>query len=88
MSQALLAWFRQRWQLDVVFLETEKQYKSDLGNVVIDVIIHSENETFFIEPYYSNPISDEKKKKLIKIKRVKTFGFNPCAYRITIRCFD
>lgn len=56
-------------------IETEKQYKSDLGNVVIDVIIHSENETFFIEPYYSNPISDEKKKKLIKVG-IQTLSIN------------
>lgn len=48
-------------------IETEKQYESDLGNVVIDVILHSEDEIFFIEPHYSNPISDEKKKKLLKI---------------------
>ncbi len=28
MSQALAAWIRQRWQIDVAYLKTEKQYKN------------------------------------------------------------
>ena len=48
-------------------IETEKQYKTDLGNIVVDIIAYSENEKIFIEPYYSNPINSEKKKKLLKI---------------------
>lgn len=55
--------------------EIEKQFKTDIGNIVVDIITYSENERMFIEPFYSNPINKEKKEKLSKIG-IQTLSIN------------
>ena len=56
-------------------IEIEKVFKTDLGNICVDIISYSENETIFIEPFYSNQITTEKKKKLSKL-RVQTLSID------------
>ncbi|WP_146190725.1 competence protein CoiA family protein [Polaribacter aquimarinus] len=53
--------------LQIDKIETEKEYKTDLGNVLIDIVTLSHNEKVFIEPFFSNPINQEKKNKLSEI---------------------
>lgn len=50
-------------------IETEKDYKTNLGDVRIDIVATVQDEEFFIEPFFSNPIDDKKKEKLGLIQK-------------------
>lgn len=73
-------------KLLIVKCETEKGFTTEIGNIVVDVIIMSQNEAFFIEPFFTNQIDDEKKEKLALIniptlsldllKFIKSYGQN------------
>jgi hypothetical protein len=45
-------------------VEIEKTYKTKLGDVRIDIVLTINNKPIFIEPYFSNPINEEKLQKL------------------------
>lgn len=49
-------------------IETEKEYKTSLGNVRIDIVTTINNQELFIEPFFSNQIDDLKKGKLTLLK--------------------
>lgn len=44
--------------------ETEKEYKTSLGNVRIDIVTTINNQELFIEPFFANKIDDLKRRKL------------------------
>jgi len=50
-------------------IETEKEYNTELGKVRIDIIATVGDKEYFIEPFFSNSIDDDKKKKLSQIKK-------------------
>ncbi|WP_421808762.1 hypothetical protein [Flagellimonas sp.] len=50
-------------------IETEKEYKTTIGNVRIDIVITINNQEVFIEPFFSNQIDDFKRRKLILLER-------------------
>jgi hypothetical protein len=49
-------------------IETEKEYKTFLGNVRIDIVTTINNQELFIEPFFTSPIDDFKKRKLTILK--------------------
>jgi len=49
-------------------IETEKEYKTSLGNVRIDIVTTINNQELFIEPFFTNQIDDFKKRKLTLLK--------------------
>ena len=49
-------------------VEKEIEYKSNLGNVRIDIVATVQNKEYFIEPFFSNEINKFKKNKLSLIK--------------------
>lgn len=61
--------------LKIENIETEKEYKTDLGNVLIDIIATNQIEKVFIEPFFSNPVNNEKKNKLLLID-ISTFSID------------
>ena len=48
-------------------IDIEETYKSKFGDVKIDMVACSKDNIIFIEPFLSNPISEEKEKKLKEI---------------------
>ena len=56
-------------------VEIEKEFKTSIGDIRVDVVVTSQNEKSFIEPFYTNRISAEKKKMLAKID-VPTLSLN------------
>lgn len=48
-------------------IDIEEKYKSKFGDVKIDIVACSKDNIIFIEPFLSNPISEEKEKKLKEI---------------------
>lgn len=48
--------------------EIEKVYKTELGDIIVDVVANIKSKKIFIEPFFSNPIDEEKKKKLSLIE--------------------
>nr|WP_298332572.1 hypothetical protein [uncultured Christiangramia sp.] len=50
-------------------LETEKEYKTQIGDVRVDIVATVQDEEFFIEPFFSNIIDDKKKEKLFFIEK-------------------
>ncbi len=50
--------------ISINLLEIEKEYKTNLGDVQIDIVVNNMGNEMFIEPFYSNPINNEKKEKL------------------------
>ena len=51
-------------RLQIKHFEIEKKYKTNFGDVIPDIIIHNSDQELFLEPYYSNPVDDDKKRKL------------------------
>jgi len=45
-------------------VNTEEQFKSEIGTVQVDVVAMINDKNLFIEPHYTNPIHPEKLKKL------------------------
>lgn len=45
-------------------IETEKEFKTSLGNVRIDIVATINNQKLFVEPFFTNQIDDLKKQKL------------------------
>jgi len=45
-------------------IESEKEFNTSLGNVRIDIVATINNQNLFIEPFFTNPIDDLKKRKL------------------------
>jgi hypothetical protein len=54
--------------LKIQKVELEKTFKTSLGDVRIDIVLTINNQLVFIEPWYTNPISTEKKLKLQELK--------------------
>lgn len=50
-------------------VETEKEYKTSLGNVRIDIVTTINNQELFIEPFFTNQIDDLKKRKLTLLEK-------------------
>lgn len=50
-------------------VEIEKEYKTSLGNVRIDIVATINNQELFIEPFFTNQIDDFKKRKLLLIEK-------------------
>jgi len=50
-------------------IETEKEYKTPLGDVRIDIVITINNQEVFIEPFFSNQIDDFKRRKLTLLEK-------------------
>ena len=48
-------------------IDSEKKSQSKFGDVKIDIVAYSKDNIIFIEPFLSNPISEEKEKKLKEI---------------------
>lgn len=55
--------------------DIEKEFKTKLGNIVVDIVAEIKTKKIFIEPYFSNPIDVEKKEKL-SIINIPTFSIN------------
>lgn len=49
-----------KFQIEKV--ETEKEFNTSIGNVRIDIVTTINNQKLFIEPFFTNPIDDFKKK--------------------------
>lgn len=49
-------------------VDLEKEFETILGNIRVDIVATASNEKLFIEPFFTNPIDEEKRKKLILIK--------------------
>ncbi len=47
-------------------VEIEKPYTTRLGNIKVDIVANINNQELFIEPYFTNPIDNLKKEKLIQ----------------------
>lgn len=45
-------------------IDIEKDYRTPIGNVRIDIVATINNQELFIEPFYTNPIDEIKKRKL------------------------
>lgn len=56
-------------------IKTEEEFETKFGDVVIDIVAYNEDEKIFIEPFFSNPIDKEKKKKLSLIN-IPTLSIN------------
>jgi hypothetical protein len=65
--------------LQIQKIETEKTYKTSLGDVRIDVVLTIENQEVFIEPYYTNPISKDKLEKLRELN-IPTLSIPLCHF--------
>ena len=55
--------------LQIEKIEIEKEYKTDLGNIRVDIVTTIKNQQLFIEPHYLNQIDDNKLEKLIKLEK-------------------
>ncbi|WP_405247831.1 hypothetical protein [Cellulophaga sp. Asnod2-G02] len=53
----------------------EKEFNTTLGSIIVDVILEIKTKKIFIEPFLSNPIDEEKKKKL-KLLNIPTFSID------------
>lgn len=62
-------------EIKIEKVETEKKYRSIGGDIVVDVVIQGNKQTFFIEPYYSNQIDNVKIQKLKQIN-ISTVSIN------------
>jgi hypothetical protein len=60
-------------------IEIEKEFKTSLGNVRIDIVTTINNQQLFIEPFFTNQIDDLKKRKLTLIK-TPTLSINLCSF--------
>lgn len=49
-------------------VEIEKEFQTDLGNIRVDVVAKIKNKLLFIEPFVTNKLDVNKKKKLLLIK--------------------
>lgn len=56
-------------------VEIERTIKTAKGDIRVDVVAHLGNKMLFIEPYYSNPINDDKKEK-IKATNIPTLSIS------------
>jgi hypothetical protein len=56
-------------------IEIEKEFKINDSSIRIDVVGYKNDNKFFIEPYYSNPINEEKLNKLKSID-ISTISIN------------
>tara|TARA_R110001583_G_scaffold104996_1_gene252432 strand:- start:898 stop:1524 length:627 start_codon:yes stop_codon:yes gene_type:complete len=51
-------------KLSIDKLDIEKEFKTSLGDIRVDVVANSKSERIFIEPYFTNEIDEDKKNKL------------------------
>lgn len=56
-------------------VEIEKEFNISIGKIRVDVVVTSNNEKIFVEPFYTNRISKEKKKILSQID-IPTLSLN------------
>jgi competence protein CoiA len=56
-------------------VEIEKEFKINHSSIRIDVVAYKNENKFFIEPFYTNPIKEEKLKKLNSID-ISTISIN------------
>lgn len=71
-------------KFEIEKIETEKEFKTDLGNVRIDIVATINNQKLFIEPFWKNPIDKIKMEKLTLIN-TPTLSINLLSF---IQSFD
>jgi hypothetical protein len=54
--------------LKIENIETEKEFKTTIGNIRVDIVATISNQQLFIEPFYTNPIDETKKGKITHLK--------------------
>jgi len=48
--------------------DIEQAFKTNIGDIVVDIVANTKSKILFIEPFFSNPVNKEKEKKLSLIK--------------------
>lgn len=56
-------------KIPITDCKNEVWFKTNLGAVKPDIVIYYEDNEFFIEPFFTNPISDEKHQKLVQLNK-------------------
>lgn len=62
-------------EFEIKNVEIEKEFKSNLGCIKVDVVLSDENEKIFIEPFYLNDLKSEKIEK-IELIDITTFSID------------